>query len=67
MRCTVGQNNNSLLTTWENEKKTVDKKSTTFRLWKTIDPIAMNLIRTIGYILKVENFAGTKFHEFREF
>ena len=27
----------------------------------------MNLIMTIRYILKTENFAGTKFHEFREF
>ena len=27
----------------------------------------MNLIMTIRYILKVENFAGIKFHEFREF
>ena len=67
MSCTVGQNNNSLLTPWENEKKTVDEESTTFRLWKTIGSIAMNLIMTIRYILKVENFAGIKFHEFREF
>ena len=67
MSCRVGQNNNLLLITWENEKKHVDEKSTTFRLWKTIGSIAMDLIMTIRYILKVENFAGTKFHGFREF
>ena len=66
MSCRVGQNNNSYSQLYK-MRKHVDEKSTIFRIWKTTGSIAMNLIMTIRYILKVENFAGTKFHEFREF